>query len=398
MADGARDGETSLALRLLKHLAPAVDSDDDATATERNVAFSPLSIHASLSLLAAGARGATQAQLLNFLGAPSASEAAAFGRRVADSVLAAKPPCKAGEPRVLFGGGVWVDASCARIKKAFRDVATEFYNYEARTVSFAKEPEKAVEKINTWVNEATSSSTYYLNKVNIISLDDISTATDTVLADAACFKAEWNVPFSSKSTAAANFHRLDGSCVTAQFMRHVRRHQLSCVDGFKVLKLPYKNDVFSTAAATRSPGASDTRYSMFVFLPDKNDGLSTVVDRRDHRGSRFKISFKRDLESDLCCLGLSLPFSPEVADLRDVCEKDYDGRPKILSKVAHSVVVKVSEAGTDDYSVSKAKPFRAGDEQPDMVEFVADHPFTFLIMEERSGVIVFVGHVLDPTK
>jgi serpin B len=139
MADAARDGVTSLALRLLKHLAPAGGSDDDATATERNVAFSPLSVHASLALLAAGARGATQAQLLNFLGAPSASDAAAFGRRVADSILAAKQPAFIGEPRVLFGGGVWVDASCGRIKKAFRDVATEFYKYEARTVSFAKE-------------------------------------------------------------------------------------------------------------------------------------------------------------------------------------------------------------------------------------------------------------------
>ena len=35
---------------------------------------------------------------------------------------------------------------------------------------------------------------------------------------------------------------------------------------------------------------------------------------------------------------------------------------------------------------------------PDLVEFTADHPFTFFIMEERSGVIVFIGHVLDPTK
>ncbi|CAM0943828.1 unnamed protein product [Alopecurus aequalis] len=330
MADAARDGETSLALRLLKHLAPAADSDDDdATASERNVVFSPLSVHASLALLA------------------------------------------------------------------------------------------AVEKINSWVNTATSTSTCYLNNVNIISLDDVSTATDIVLADAVCFKAEWQLAFNSNSTAAAKFHRLDGSCVTARFMRHVYRHQLSCVDGFKVLKLTYKKDVRSTGAAGRSPGAIDTQYSMFVFLPDRKDGLATMVDMITAAPGymysilpgpdavaklvsvklpKFEITFKRDLEGDLCRLGLSLPFSSEVADLRDVCEKDYDGRPTILSKVAHYVNVKVREAGTGTIEVSKAMPFRADDEKrPDMVEFVADHPFTFLIMEERSGVIVFAGHVLDPT-
>ena len=140
-ATAARDGQTALALRLAKHLAPPAPGSEDsaatAMATNKNVAFSPVSVHAALALTAAGARGATRAQLLAFLGAPSAEGLADFGRRVADRVLADRSD--AGGPRVLFGGGVWVDAACGGLTDAFRDVAAEAYKSEARTVSFTDE-------------------------------------------------------------------------------------------------------------------------------------------------------------------------------------------------------------------------------------------------------------------
>ena len=76
--------------------------------------------------------------MLAFLGAPSAEALAGFGRRViADSVLADRSG--RGGPRVLYGGGVWVDASRGGLDAAFRDVAAESYESEARTVSFGKE-------------------------------------------------------------------------------------------------------------------------------------------------------------------------------------------------------------------------------------------------------------------
>ena len=90
-----------------------------------------MSVHAALELVAAGARDAT---LLAFLGAPSAEGLADFGRRVAGRVLADRSD--AGGPRVLFGGGVWVDYSRGGLADAFRDVAIEAYKSEAQTVSF----------------------------------------------------------------------------------------------------------------------------------------------------------------------------------------------------------------------------------------------------------------------
>ncbi|CAD6253453.1 unnamed protein product [Miscanthus lutarioriparius] len=77
------------------------------------------------------------AQLLAFLGAPSAEELVDFGHHIADRVLADRSG--AGGPRVLFGGGVWIDAAHGGLTDAFRDVAAEVYMSEATTVRFAEE-------------------------------------------------------------------------------------------------------------------------------------------------------------------------------------------------------------------------------------------------------------------
>lgn len=75
---------------------------------------------------------------------------------------------------------------------------------------------------------------------------------------------------------------------------------------------------------------------------------------------------------------------------------DSGGWPTFLTKVAQMAIVKVNEKGTEA-GAATLRLRGGGGSPPDMVEFVADHPFTFFIMEERSGVIVFAGHVLDPT-
>ncbi|WVZ50890.1 hypothetical protein U9M48_002097 [Paspalum notatum var. saurae] len=435
-AAAARDGQTALALRLAKHLAPPPataggSDDDDASARgcgngNGNVAFSPVSVHAALALVAAGARGATLEQLLAFLGAPSA-EPPRRGPRPGDRF-------DAGGPRVLFGGGIWVDASRGGLADAFRDVAADVHKSEARTVSFAKEPEAAVKMINEWVKKATA------NLIgSIISVDDINGDVDLVLANAVYFKGAWQSPFITYETWTGAFHRLDGVVTKPMFMTGFKDLNVACMDGFKVVKLPYEpgaapasqqrkrrrgRGAASKSKATPSAPEVDegTRYSMFVFLPDAPGGLSTMVDmvtaspaflygvlaemktrRVKIKLPQFEISFSwSDLKRDLSRLGLSLPFSREAADLRGMCEVVDDDaaasarRPTFLSKVAHMAVVKVNEAGTEAAAVTAA--LYGGGRPPDTVEFTADHPFTFFIMEELSGVIVFAGHVLDPTK
>ncbi|KAG2558407.1 hypothetical protein PVAP13_8NG112001 [Panicum virgatum] len=117
--------------------------------------------------------------------------------------------------------------------------------------------------INEWVKKATD------NLIDtVISTSDVDATTDLVLANAVYFKGAWLKPFNPYS-ARRSFHLLDGGVAEAEFMSKgsLTFMDVACLDGFKVLKLPYK------------PGADPwTWYSMFVFLPDARDGLSTMVD------------------------------------------------------------------------------------------------------------------------
>ena len=265
-------------------------------------------------------------------------------------------------------------------------------------------PEEVAAAINRWVKKATN------NLIDsIITPNDITPITDLVLANAVYFKAKWQDPFEAFNTGPGTFHRLDGKRVDAQFMSQTMYgvHYASSVDGFKVLKLPYEHGRGAAA------DADDTQYSMYLFLPDERQGLTNMVDAITAgpeylynvlpktanatvtvRLPKFEISYDWDLGRDLHLLGLSLPFSPESADLRGICE---DARRTFLNKVLHKAVIKVDEDGTEAAAVTAVMLAGSAWQPEPPVEFVADHPFTFLIMEERSGLIVFAGHVLDPT-
>jgi serpin B len=94
-------------------------------------------------------------------------------------------------------------------------------------------------------------------------------------------------------------------------------------------------------------------------------------------------------------MGVKAAFEEDVADLSDMLE----GRGRtdlVLEHVFHKAVIEVNEEGTEAAASSACVMRFICYRRP--VNFVADHPFAFFVGEEVSGVIVFMGHVLDPTK
>ncbi|CAN6195405.1 unnamed protein product [Urochloa humidicola] len=170
-----------------------------------------------------------------------------------------------------------------------------------------------------------------------------------------------------------------------------------------------------------SPPPLPPRYSMLIFLPDARDDLSRLEDKMasspgflqkhtpekrvevgDFRVPKFKLSFYTSAKDALIDLGIRAVFDPAVADLPNMLEDDGRGDALFLGDVFHKAVIE-NEEGTEaaastalNMRVYEARMSRR--REPKRVDLVADHPFTFFVLEEVSGTILFAGHVLDPTK
>ncbi|KAL6660738.1 hypothetical protein ACP70R_001773 [Stipagrostis hirtigluma subsp. patula] len=338
-ASACQAGQAALAARLLEHISAV------AAASGENLVFSPLSVHVALALMSAAAAGDTLDEILAFVGAPSRDELAEFvGGTVVDRVLADQSGV--GGPSVSFACGAWTDRRWP-LRPAYVDTVVGKF------------------KGNTWAVD-------FRNEVT----KGIKTADQ----------------------------RLGG---------RGSRQQI------KVLKLPYEMmDEFNCNLYDTLP-----KFSMCIFLPSGDKGLQRVVEKiasspeflHDHlptksvpvgqfRLPKFKLAFERDMAPDLEDLGLKLPFDDEKANMGDMLLQEHSRGVKV-NRVIHKAVIEMNEEGSEAAAVTVESDDDLGfslygdyDVAPiKLVNFVADHPFAFFIVEEESGSIVFVGHVLDPS-
>jgi len=84
---------------------------------------------------------------------------------------------------------------------------------------------------------------------------------------------------------------------------------------------------------------------------------------------------------------------------------EEDMRGVRVSRVIHKAVIEMNEEGSEAAAVTVVSDDDMGYSMfddypppPKPVNFVADHPFAFFIVEETSGAVVFAGHVLDPSE
>jgi serpin B len=114
----------------------------------------------------------------------------------------------------------------------------------------------------------------------------------------------------------------------------------------------------------------------------------------DFRLPRFKISFGFEASNILKGLGLVLPFSA-AGDLTEMVDSQL-GQNLYVSSIFHKSFIEVNEEGTEAAAASAAVISLRGLPRNEKIDFVADHPFLFLIREDLTGTVLFIGHVVNP--
>ncbi|KAM0001272.1 putative Serpin family protein [Helianthus debilis subsp. tardiflorus] len=232
--------------------------------------------------------------------------------------------------------------------------------------------DEVADEVNLWAEKQTNGLIKQLLPAN-----SVNNLTWLIFANAIYFKGSWLEKFNRSSTADADFHLLDGSTITVPFMTNSKTQFVCQYDDFKVLQLLYLQ------------GEDHRKFAMYFYLPDEKDGLPSLVDKI-RTTSDF---FDRHVPSQK--MGLVLPFSEKdgLAEMID----SFDGQSVYGASIHHKSFVNVDEEGTEAAAASAFLGRGCSRMIGDKVDFVADHPFVFVIREDVSGVVLFMGQVVNPS-
>jgi serpin B len=352
-----------------------------------NLFFSPYSVSTALAMTSAGARGQTAAEMARVLHFDSLSPAAlakAFGGLARDL----KKSQTENLADLALANSVWCQQDVT-LKPEFSSLVKDVYGAEAKSVDFLRASEDARRKINDWVARETR------DKIkDLLQPRQISPQTLLVLANAIYFKSQWASRFQAAATHPAPFFTAPGRQVETPMMSQSLKLRSGEFDQFSLFALPYTSNALS----------------MIILLPREVDGLPrleqqltshnliqwlTDLDRQPELKAtvflpKFKLDCRLELTRDLAAMGMPTAFGAGA---------DFSGMSTnqgvSISDVVHQAFVEVNEEGTEAAAAIAVVMKRTALERPPTI-FRADHPFLFLIRENRTGSILFLGRLTEP--
>lgn len=338
---------------------------------------SPLSLSMALAMTMNGAEGDTKSVIKESLKQNEFSEddINSYYKKLREALLSTDPSTK-----LSIANSIWTNKVVA-IKNDFISRNREYFNSSVEAVDFGDV--KTKDKINNWASVNTNG--LIENVIESTNIDDLM-----YLLNAIYFKGIWISEFSKNKTEKKMFTHEDGSTVNVDMMNQTSKFKYKNDDLLQIVELPYGNGAFS----------------MMVLLPQEDKKIGDVIDALNSSDywvelesglrvnevelslPKFKTEYSKKLNEVLKKMGMGLAFTDDA---------DFSGMSDIsakLSFVKQDTYIAVDEVGTEAAAVTTVGVVMTSMPiEPQKVIFNANHPFVYLIKENSTGSILFIGTV-----
>jgi serpin B len=358
---------------------------------EGNLFFSPYSISTALVMTWTGARGNTAKEMAEVLKLPIEGENSPSREKIAAAFGALQKQLQADKEtsgyQLNVANALWGQEGYGFLPE-FLDLNKKYYGSGLNEVDFAKS-EEARKTINAWVEEKTNEKIKDLIPAGVL-----DSMTRLVLTNAIYFKGDWAIQFKQENTKEADFHVTNKKTVKVPMMYQKETFEYGEVDNMQLMQMPYKGD----------------ELSMLIILPGTIDDLDSIEKRLNLQTlqSDMEHLFKKEVEVYLPRFKMTCGTLELNSLLREMGMKDaftlpsadfsgMDGKKDLfISNVMHKAFVEVNEEGTEAAAATGVGMKLLSLPAPPPV-FRADRPFIFMIRDNRSQSILFMGRVCNPT-
>jgi len=353
---------------------------------DTNLVFSPYSLSVTIAMAYAGARGNTEQDIADVLHYDLPQEALHPAFNALDQYFNDIPfqdSAYRGEPcTITVANSVWAQNGYP-FEQDYLDVLAINYAQGMYTTDFHFAGDESCDAINQWIEDHTNGRIQ-----DACPRDLIHDFTQMVLVNAIYFKASWKHEFMEPATNDEEFYLLDDNVVRVPMMEQEMfdSNYFEC-DLYQSVELPYKNGTCSMLVILPKEGMFQDVESML-----SDDFLETIIAEMNERSymlkfPRFNFDTSMRLKEPLSNLGMQDAFMIGLANFDGMNPYDV----LFIDDVVFKTMISVDEKGTEAASAgfllisNSIKP-----------EVTVNRPFFFVIMENSTRTILFLGRVMNP--
>ena len=339
---------------------------------------SPISVTYMLGMLNDGAAGTTRDEIAATLGFGADPKAVnEYCKKMIENAPGVDPAAT-----VRIANSINVNsAKGLSLLGAFVNDMKNYYSAQVEALDFTKG--RALEKINNWCSKKTDGMIPGV-------LDEINPDAAMYLLSAIYFNADWTEKFDRNDTRSSTFTLTDGSVVTRELMHRKAIAQGCQSELCSMLRIPFGSGGYSMYVMLPAEGrtTSDLISDMSQqALNDHLNAINTTPQEVDILMPKFEIVSDIDLIEVLKSMGIQSAFTTS-ADFSNMSSMSL-----YVSMMKQKAKIEVNEDGAkaSAVTVAMAGETSPGPVQYEKAEFHANRPFLYLVIEESTRSIFFIG-------